>query len=217
MKATDFEYRHQLLLHELIVGAAVLTYLVDRDNIIWRFVKTNPTDARLRERAFFAVATLLFGVSAWLCTRARAHHSPLQLRYLGEYFYAFALASLVPLAGSLVLIIGEGVRILRLFRRNAESPGLENSGSSTSSTTLASTVSAPLDTVRAPRAEWSTALRREAIKWGLFVAMVVFTTTLRDRIAEILICATIVIWVLLTLKLSTICSGLRRCVADRRA
>jgi hypothetical protein len=36
MIATAFECRHQLLLHELIVGAAVLTYLIDPDDIIWR-------------------------------------------------------------------------------------------------------------------------------------------------------------------------------------
>jgi hypothetical protein len=33
MKATDFEYRHQRLIHNLIVAAAALTYLVQRGDI----------------------------------------------------------------------------------------------------------------------------------------------------------------------------------------
>ena len=93
MKATDFEYRHQWLLHELILGVAILTYLVDRDDIIWRFVKLSSTDARPSERTLFAVATLLFGISAWICTRARAHRFPLRSLCLGEFLYALALAS----------------------------------------------------------------------------------------------------------------------------
>ena len=194
MKATDFEYRHQLLLHELILGAAVLTYLVDRDDIIWRFIKMSPA-ARPLERALFAVATLLFGIAAWLCTHARAHRTSHRSLWLGEYLYALALASLVPLAGSLILVIGEGIRLFRLLLRSAESGELEG---------LA-------------RPEWSKALRREAIKWGLFVTMIVFTLTLRDRTAEILIGVSVVPWVLLNLRLSTVCSGLRVYLANRRA
>ena len=195
MKATDFEYRHQLLLHQLIVGAAFLTYLIDRDDIVWRFVKTSPTDARLLERLFFVVAALLFGVSAWIRTHARAGCSCPQLLYLGEYLYVLALASLVPLSGAVILATGEGVRILRLLRRNAGPAELEG----------------------LQRPEWSSALRRESIKWGLFVTIIVFTITLRDRIAEVLIGASVILWVLLNLTLSTVCSSLRLCIADRRA
>jgi hypothetical protein len=194
MKATDFEYRHQLLLHEVILGAATLTYLVDRDDIIWRFIKMSPA-ARALERSLFAVATLLFGVSAWLCTHARAHRHPGRLFWLGEYVYAFALASLVPFAGSLILIIGEGIRIVRLLGRGVESAELEGP----------------------ERPGWRSALRRESIKWGLFVTMIVFTITLRDRVAEILIGASVVFWMLLNLRLSTVWSGLGLCIANRRA
>jgi len=195
MKATDFEYRHQLLLHELILGAAVLTYLVDRDDSIWRFVKLSPAGALPLERALFAFATLLFGISAWLCTHARAHRSPHRFLCLGEYLYALALASLVPVAGSLILVIGEGIRIFRLVRRGVESAALEG--------------------LQLP--QWKSALRRESIKWGLFVTMIVFTITLRDRIAEILIGASVMLWVFLNLRLSTVCSSLRLCIADRRS
>ena len=43
MKATDFECRHQTLVHQLIVGAAFLTYLIDREDVVWRFVKDSAT------------------------------------------------------------------------------------------------------------------------------------------------------------------------------
>ena len=52
MQATEFEYRHQALVHQFIVGAAFLTYFVDRDDIIWRFVKDSAALHRL-ERSFF--------------------------------------------------------------------------------------------------------------------------------------------------------------------
>jgi hypothetical protein len=195
MKATGFEYRHQLVIHEFILGAAVLTYLLDREDIIWRFVKTSSNGSRPLERALFASATLLFGTSAWLCTRARAHHLPHRKLYLGEYIYALALASLVPLAGSLILVTGEGLRIFRLLLRGVE-PSVKES---------------------LPTPEWRGSLRRESIKWGLFITMIVFTITLRDRVAEILIGTSILFWILLNLRLSAACADLRMCLVNRRA
>ena len=167
MKATDFEYRHQLLLHELIVGAALLTYLVDREDVVWRYIKSCD-HAILLEHWLFAITTLLFGISACLCTIPRAYPSTedtsgstqglnrvfpgsfYQLRLVGDFLYALALASLLPLS-------------------------------------------------------------------GLFITMIVFTLTLKDRIAEVLIGASVVLWILLTLRLSEVRSCLRVCLADRHA
>jgi hypothetical protein len=39
MKANNFEYGHQKLVPLPIVAIAFLTDLVDRDDIVWRFVK----------------------------------------------------------------------------------------------------------------------------------------------------------------------------------
>jgi len=69
--ATKFEYRHPVLLRALIIGAAFLTYLFDRDDIVWRFVKGSPAHREL-ERALFFVATLFVGAGAGICTWARA-------------------------------------------------------------------------------------------------------------------------------------------------
>jgi hypothetical protein len=67
MSATGFEVRHQTLLHLLIVSLAFLTYLFTPDDVVWAFVK-HSTHTRLLERSLFAVATLLIGTGAGICT-----------------------------------------------------------------------------------------------------------------------------------------------------
>ncbi len=198
MRATDFEYRHQLLLHELIVGAAVLTYLVDRDDIVWRLIK-GESNARVMERSAFALATLLMGISACLCTFARARSRAgetaqlaqserslpyLRLRYMGDFLYAIALGSLVPLTGFFLLVVGEGIRLFRL------QDGQTVRGPSSES-----------EPAKRPPPQWARAFRQEALKWGLFLTMIVFTLTLKDRVAEVLIALTILLWVILNVRI----------------
>ncbi len=233
MKATDFEYRRQLLLHELIVGAALLTYLVDRDDIVWRYIKSSD-HARLLEHCLFAITTLLFGISACLCTIARAHPSTeassgstqavnrefrgsfYQLRLFGDFLYALALASLLPLSGFFILIVCEAIRLARLsWRENV----LTRSETAEIERPLIAPASLSAQTTPTGRAqlEWGKAFRREALKWGVFLSMIVFTLTLKDRIAEVLIGASVVLWILLNLRLSAVRSCLRVCLADRHA
>jgi hypothetical protein len=52
MKATDFEIRHQTLVHQFIVAAALLTYFVDREYIVWRFVKDSSAPRGLERFCF---------------------------------------------------------------------------------------------------------------------------------------------------------------------
>jgi hypothetical protein len=73
--ATKFEYRHSMLLRGLIIGAAFSTYFLDRDDIVWRFIKGNPVNKEL-EHALFFVATLFVGAGAGICTWARAWSAP---------------------------------------------------------------------------------------------------------------------------------------------
>jgi hypothetical protein len=61
MRATDFEYRHQTLVHLLIVTASFLTYFVDRNDIGWVLVQ-GQAHRELLERLLFSVATILVGV-----------------------------------------------------------------------------------------------------------------------------------------------------------
>jgi hypothetical protein len=99
MKATDFEYNHPTLVHQLIVGAAFLTYLFQADDIVWWFVKNRPSPHTL-ERALFIVATLLIGIGAAICTRSHMLQGQRRRRYhVGEFLYVVGLGSLAPISG----------------------------------------------------------------------------------------------------------------------
>lgn len=169
MKATDFEYRHQTLLHQLLILVGVLTYLIDPDDIVWRFVR-DTSAPRFWERVLFIVATVLIAIGTILCTRARAFHRP---SYLGELLYAIGFGSLLPIPGFTLLVAGESLRLFRLALREADQPPL------------------PLT------AAWGQAFRREAVKWGILVTMLVFVTTLKDRHADILAAASFLLGLLL--------------------
>jgi hypothetical protein len=190
MKATDYEYHHQRLVHLFIVSAAILTYLIWPDDIVWQFVK-NSAAPHERERAVFIVAMLLIAAGAILCTWARAfyrlagatHAGPhcylRHPRYLGDFLYSFGLGSLVPLWGFVILVVGEALRLYRLIRR-------EN---------LARQPSAILQPLK-PDPEWGKAFRQEAVKWGLVVTMILFVVTLKDRLADILVIASFLLGLL---------------------
>jgi hypothetical protein len=183
MKANNFEYSYQKLVHLLIVAIAFLTYLVDRDDIVWRFVKDS-TSPRTWERFLFLIATLAIAVGAGVCTWARTlperNISPglgqnrdlRRPRYLGELSFAIGLASLAPLWGFVILVAGEALRLFRLMRRE-DDPTLASFPQAKSS------------------AQWRTALRQEAAKWGMLLTMIVFVITLKDRLAEVLAVASL--------------------------
>jgi hypothetical protein len=202
MKATDFEYRHRTLLHLAIVGAAFLTYLVDRDDIVWRFVRDSPS-SRVLERIAFVVAAVLIGAGAVLCTWMRAvtrsdgvgePDATIRVRTVrcfpyqysvGEFIFAVGLASLAPLWGFVILVGGEAIRIGRLILREralGSAPALEGV-----STDLVS----PLQPEKGDvfQAEFAVRsdriMRREGVKVGLFFTMTIFAITLVDRDAEI--------------------------------
>lgn len=182
MKATGFEYRHQTLAHQLVVLAAFLTYLINPDDIVWRFVR-DTCAPRLWERTLFIVATILIAAGAALTTWARAvptakpmlPRSPIRPCYLGELFYAIGLGSLLPLPGFIILVAGESLRIFRLIRR-------ENN-----------------QTPPQPASTWRRAFRKEAVKWGILLSMIAFVITLKDRVADVLVASSFLIGLLLSL------------------
>jgi len=96
------------------------------------------------------------------------------VRSWGEFLYAVGLASLAPLSGYLLLVLGEAFRLLRLSLRNNDAPQL-----------------------RRTELNWPHASRSETAKWGVFITMIVFTITLKDRYAEALVCTSVVAWGLL--------------------
>ena len=196
MKATDFEYRHQTLVHQFIVAAAFLTYFVDREDIVWRFVKDSSAP-RGFERFFFIVATVFIVAGAAISTFARAcrrSESAIGLessRYFGDLLYAIGLASLFPLWGFIILVTGEILRVLRLIQR--EDPRARN--------LMLHMLPSALPLISPAAQEfhsgWGKAFRQETVKWGLFLTMVVFVITLKDRLAEVLAAFSFLIGLLL--------------------
>lgn len=175
-RATEFEYRHQTMLSQLLIAAALATYFLDPEDVVWRFIKDQPGRREL-EHAIFFFATVLIGGAAVLCTLARAQKTNggdrrVNRQYrAGELLYAAGLGTLMPLAGLVILVAGQAIRILRL--------------------------AAPPD--HANRSSWTRAMRGEAAKWGLLLTMTVFSITLVDRQADIGAGVSYAMWALLNL------------------
>ena len=174
MRATNWEVRHSMLLHQLIIAGAFLVYLIQRDDIVWHFIKAHTSDRQLWERSLFAIATLQVGAGAAIFTwTARRPVSGVRRRSvsgLGELVYAIGLGYLAPLWGFVILVALETVRVTRLIRRKDRAESQHVSAGGTQD------VSSPV---------WE-AFRRQSFKWGMFLTMIVFTITLEDRLAEIL-------------------------------
>ncbi len=165
MQATDFEYRHQTVLHLLVVGLAVSTYLVSRDDIVWAVVRGHSNN-RFLEQLAFALGTLMLISCAGLETWASAYPRPVVL-LLSRLLFALVVGLLVPLSGTIVMIGGEALLGFRLYVRDHDRATAERFP------------------VRGAGATWGEAFRRAASKWGFAASMVVFTLTLKDRVAEI--------------------------------
>jgi hypothetical protein len=190
-KATPFERDHSLFIHCVIVGTAFLTYFLDREDIVWRFIKNHGAETRALEHTLFLLATFFVGIGGYLCTIARKgavqsspgtprSRPPRLLHYSGQFLYAVGLASLLPVAGYVILIAGEGVRLLRLWLADVDSSITHSARQTSRQRSLE------------PNAKsLAEAVRRETLKWCVLVTMVVFTITLRDRYADVLICASI--------------------------
>jgi MFS family permease len=105
MKATDFEYRHRTLLHLLVVGLAVATYFVSRDDIVWSLVRDHSNN-RFLEQVAFGVGTLMLIGCAVLETWANAYVQPVVL-LLSRLLFALVVGLLVPIAGTIVIVGGD--------------------------------------------------------------------------------------------------------------
>jgi protein-S-isoprenylcysteine O-methyltransferase Ste14 len=217
MRATDFEYRHQTLLRMLVVGLALLTYVIEPDDIVWAAVRNHTTYRALLERLVFGTGAFLIVSSALFQTWASAYagldaasesqvlacdgpyryvQHPL---YLGRIFFALGIGLLAPALGTVILLAGEIVLILRLLGRDyvGSTAGVLRPYREQVPRFLPSL--RPRFPARGFAGHWREALRKEASKWGLAVTMIVFTLTLQDRIAEILASVSVLIWFVLNM------------------
>src|SRR5260370_41425371 len=68
IRAIEFEYRHPIRVHQPIVEAGFGTYFIQRDDIVWQLIKNTGEHTVFLERILFAIATLMVGAAAILCT-----------------------------------------------------------------------------------------------------------------------------------------------------
>jgi hypothetical protein len=104
----------------------------------------------------------------------------LHKRYLARILLVLALGLLLPLSGTIILLAGETILILRLFLHDdASVPELQPVG-------------------RRTGAAWGPAFRAAASKWGLTASMILFVWTLQDRVAEIGALCSVTLWLVLS-------------------
>lgn len=122
MQATDFEYHYQTPLHLLIVGLALLAYLISPDDIVWALVRHHSNSAAM-ERVAFGAGALAVLASASLETWM----APSRQR-LARLLFALSLGLLLPLPGAMLLVAGEAILIFRLFMRDRGDAGSPEPG-----------------------------------------------------------------------------------------
>ena len=113
----SFAIRHPFLIHGVLVILCWLTYLLDRQDVVWRFIKDSP-NARSLEHLAFACAAACIGLGVWLGAWPAGNFTgdagqtvrSIRRRSIGEILHVIGIASLLPLAGSVALICAEAIR-----------------------------------------------------------------------------------------------------------
>jgi hypothetical protein len=88
-------------------------------------------------------------------------------------------------------VAGEAFRVLRLVRLHDDRTQNFQQGSVPAAPSLAHLVAKERDS------GWRNAFRKEAVKWGLLLTMIVFVITLRDAVAEVFASSSFLIGLLL--------------------
>jgi hypothetical protein len=76
-QASGFELRHPWLIHNGLLLASVLTYWIDPEDVVWRFIKS-ALHARLFEYLCFGSAAVLIALGIWLSSWQRTAISTLE-------------------------------------------------------------------------------------------------------------------------------------------
>jgi hypothetical protein len=158
------------VLRGVLLVAALFTYLVSPDDVVWRFIKAVPR-ARLWEHAAFGTAAALLGFVLFQKLKASAHPrrqgphgaSPAQA-VVADFLQAIAVGSLFALPGFLLFVPGNVGISLLLYGRASPSE---------SANTRISQV-----------ARWRNAMTEHIGLCCAFVSMLAFSIVLLDRVAD---------------------------------
>jgi hypothetical protein len=181
--------RHPFLIHGLLALLCWCDYGFDHVDVVWRIIR-NCEDARRLEHLGFGLSAVLIGLGVWLgawpsgrrASLAAASPNDLRRRCVGEMLHAAGIASLLPAAGALLLIVGETIRSARYaqWRINA-AMNLPVLTTGPSNATI-------------PRQSLQYLLRHIAGVCA-FLSMLAFSITLRDSQADVLFAATALVFI----------------------
>ena len=225
MRATEFEFRYRSWLNLAHFWLAFQVYGIDHVNFAEAISRwaAGPSHVRMHAiaRLIFAFGTALVALAAALRTWAAAylrsdvvHDREIHLEilvadgpyrhvrnplYLGTFLFSLGLGFLSSRLGFAILAGGAVIRILRLMGR--EESGLEREQGE-GFREYCRRVPRLLPSLRPQLPsgmaipKWGQAFRGEAVMWGFFLGMAVYTITLRARIAWVVFEAALALWLL---------------------
>ncbi len=175
-RANPLELRRPYLIHGLVLLVGWGTYLLDRDDVLWRYIRHSP-QSRLLEHLGFGGAAAAIGIGILLgCWRTdrdyrREGWTPgaIRRRCAGEILHGIGLASLVPAAGFVLIACGEAIRSVRYARLKLRIAREHGGG-------------VPIAVPPGPAWKWL--VLSQAGMWCAFASMVIFSIILIDRAAD---------------------------------
>jgi hypothetical protein len=172
--------KQQSVAHAILLAAAVSTYVFSPDDIVWRFVR-NSSHPRAWEHAAFATAAALLGIALLLKINASLHAqnptSPAASRFtaaIANLLQSIGIASLLPVPGFLLLVIGSVAATLFLSTKSSNAKAHTTKPSSPQ----------PASPQQAP--QWRPAFFTHIGLCCAFASMLIFSITLIDRVADII-------------------------------
>jgi hypothetical protein len=175
------ENRLTLIVRAVLLPAGLSTYLIFRDDVVWRFIKTAP-NARVWEHVLFGIAAAILGLALLLKVKASAHpenDGPSRIKAsVASLLQAIGIGSLLPLPGFLLFVLGDGALSLLLYGRHSTAAGPK----------------AERDSCLARRPSqdfrWRNALAPHIGLCFAFISMAIFSVVLIDRVADVLFAIT---------------------------
>jgi hypothetical protein len=179
-RANVLELQRPYLIHGLVLLFGWDTYLLDRDDVLWRFIRHSP-QSRLLEHLSFGGAAAAMGIGILLgCWRTDRDYRAegwtqgvIRRRCAGEILHGIGLATLVPVAGFVLIVCGETIRSLRYARLKVRIAREHGGG-----------VPGGIPITAPPGPAWKWLVLSQAGMWCAFVSMVIFTIILIDHAAD---------------------------------
>jgi hypothetical protein len=176
--------RWGLTVRAVLLLVCLSTYLISRDDVVWRFIRTAP-HARALEHALFGIAAAILGFALLLKVKGGVHvenqdgrGSSRVTATIASVLQAIGIGSLLPLPGFLLLVLGNLAVSLLLDGKhsNAEDLGVEWDSRG---------ARRPFQSPR-----WRDALATHLGLCFAFLSMVIFSVVLVDKVADVLFAVT---------------------------